>query len=579
MNRITVGSALGTYTPGNGTRDITLSLGYVPTIDQLMYVYNETQDELYYAKAEGLAKCTMAGAVITIDTTFAVLASTDKIHIQLDYPYLVATKDGLTAIETNQTDGTQKTQVVGDDGVALDVKLNPNTLSKELLVNLEGHLCSENSTDTPLGIGEVFTGSGWQDSLDYGVISIDVSADQASATDGLVVQWSNDGITVHNTDSFTILANTNKTFTFGPANRYIRLKYTNGAVGQEVFQLNTLLRRVYVKPSSHRINDAIVGQDDAELVKSVSTGLAPDGTFKNVLVTNTGNQKISIEEFENAISSNSNTQLNVTQFLADGTEGTKIVNSAGLEQYGVHISDVARGKIADRFVIDKFGENADVDVGTEDLWSGGGIWVAPTQARIHQIASTSVNDDGDPAGTGARTITYSGIIADGTRATETKTLNGTTNVPTTNAFTMIDRMEVLTVGNTGSNVGTITATADGDGTVTARIEATQNQTRMAIFQVPTNAQATLYDYYFTINGKTTATTLLTLELKEKKNVANSPWVTKHIEQFNSDVTNDIDHVFNHFKKFSAGSYLKMTVTSNKADASVQGGFSLLVVND
>lgn len=179
---------------------------------------------------------------------------------------------------------------------------NPNTDNNELLVNLQGHQCPENSTTDNLGIGGVFTGSGWQDTLDYGVVSINVSSDQDSAVDGLDIQWSNDGATIRDHDYFTVLANTAKTFTFGPAERYYRVVYTNGGVATTDFHLTSLLRRVYVKPSSHRINDAIVGQDDAELVKAVSTGLAPDGTFKNVLVTNAGNQKISIEEFETDVS-------------------------------------------------------------------------------------------------------------------------------------------------------------------------------------------------------------------------------------------------------------------------------------
>jgi len=184
------------------------------------------------------------------------------------------------------------------------VKENANTNSNELLVNLEGHECPENSTTAQLGADAVFTGSGWQDTLDYGVLSVNITTDQNSATDGLEIQWSDDGISVNDYDYFTILANQSKTFTFGPANRYYRIKYTNGSGGTTTtLSITSLVRRVYVKPSSHRINDSIVGEDDAELVKSVLTGLAPDGAFKNVQVTNAGNQKISIEEFDGAVSS------------------------------------------------------------------------------------------------------------------------------------------------------------------------------------------------------------------------------------------------------------------------------------
>lgn len=87
QNKILVGSDEGQYAPGDGTRTITLSqLSFTPNIDQIAYIYNKTQDKLYYAPAEGIAKCTISGLVITIDSTFGVLATTDDIHIQLWLP-------------------------------------------------------------------------------------------------------------------------------------------------------------------------------------------------------------------------------------------------------------------------------------------------------------------------------------------------------------------------------------------------------------------------------------------------------------------------------------------------------------
>jgi len=50
-------------------------------------------------------------------------------------------------------------------------------------------------------------------------------------------------------------------------------------------------------------------------------GVKPDGTVTDINVTQSGNQKVSLEEFENDVSVNSNKQLKVTQFLEDGIEG------------------------------------------------------------------------------------------------------------------------------------------------------------------------------------------------------------------------------------------------------------------
>jgi len=83
-------------------------------------------------------------------------------------------------------------------GISPNIKNNANSGSNELLVNLEGHQCLENSSNDLLLAGGVFTGLSWQSTLDYGVTSIDISTDQDSATNGLVVQWSHDGVTIDN---------------------------------------------------------------------------------------------------------------------------------------------------------------------------------------------------------------------------------------------------------------------------------------------------------------------------------------------------------------------------------------------
>lgn len=192
------------------------------------------------------------------------------------------------------------------DELIADVKYNVNSGSNELLVNLEGHKCVENSTTEPLDADDVFVGSEWQSTLDYGVVSIAVNADKDSAVDGLIVQWSADQITVGNTDVFTIYANEPKTFTFGPANQYVRIRYVNGSEDQGFFSMQTLMRKVYVKPSSHRIKDNVANDDDAELVKSIIAAEDQNGAYVNVrsVEGTTGNNlKVSLDQVETTTNS------------------------------------------------------------------------------------------------------------------------------------------------------------------------------------------------------------------------------------------------------------------------------------
>ena len=57
MSNIVIGIDQGSYSVGNGTRQVTLSeLDFTPTIDGLLYFFNSTQDIQYFAQAETYAK-------------------------------------------------------------------------------------------------------------------------------------------------------------------------------------------------------------------------------------------------------------------------------------------------------------------------------------------------------------------------------------------------------------------------------------------------------------------------------------------------------------------------------------------
>lgn len=167
----------------------------------------------------------------------------------------------------------------------------------------------------------------------------------------------------------------------------------------------------------------------------------------------------------------------------------------GTSDFGV---DAARGQIGDVSTVNKFGAATDCDSGVAtDVWDGADgststkVFVPPTTARIHAIASTSANDAA--AGTGMQQITVYGIPTDWNQpeTSEDVTMNGTTPVNTVNSYVMIHRMQKKAVGSGGTNAGIITATAATDSTVTAAILAGNRQTLMAIYGIPSGKKLLL----------------------------------------------------------------------------------------
>lgn len=102
-----------------------------------------------------------------------------------------------------------------------------------------------NSTTTPLGVGGVFTGT-FVDMTDYSSVSVMVASNQPSATNGLVFQWSTNGMDIDDeqSHSYASFASEQGRFLYaGVRTRFFRIKYTNGSSVQTFFRLQTLLRR------------------------------------------------------------------------------------------------------------------------------------------------------------------------------------------------------------------------------------------------------------------------------------------------------------------------------------------------
>lgn len=182
------------------------------------------------------------------------------------------------------------------DAVKISGMYIPKSQSRSI-TSIDGFISPTNSTMTPILANATFTGTSI-DTKDYGMVQVATYSDVASASSGLILEFSRDQTNWFWNDIYSIAAMSGKPYSVQTQARWFRVRYINGTTDQGVFHLETTLKPVYVKPSSHRVGDSIIDDDDAELVKSVITGAKPTGDFVNFQATTAGNFKMSVEEYD-----------------------------------------------------------------------------------------------------------------------------------------------------------------------------------------------------------------------------------------------------------------------------------------
>ena len=257
----------------------------------------------------------------------------------------------------------------------------------------------------------------------------------------------------------------------------------------------------------------------------------------------------------------------------------------GTKDFGLEAS---RGNITGITTVNKFGCSTDCDSGTAtDIWDRANstdtqvVWTAPTTARTHQITSTSASDDGDPAGVGANTVRVYGLTGWGTaEVSEDITMNGTADVPTANSYVIIHRMKVLTKGATSVNVGVITATADTDSTVTAQINASQGQSQMAIYGIPSTQTAYMTNYYASLVKSASATTCsMELIVNPEPDVELTNFVIKHLNGMQSDGSNNFPNKFDPPFSIAGPAIIKIRANCSSSNNTVTAGFDLYLITN
>jgi len=145
--------------------------------------------------------------------------------------------------------------------------------------------------------------------------------------------------------------------------------------------------------------------------------------------------------------------------------------------------DITRGKVNGIDYVRKFGKNPAPANGTpETVWDGStaGDYPFLTAPTAITISSSSDFDGNLPANQGAQTVHIYGLLSGTWKpASEIVAVSGTS----VNAYERIYRAHIVTVGNSGVNVGAITMSG-ADAVAYAQILANNGQTLMACYTIP-----------------------------------------------------------------------------------------------
>ncbi len=155
---------------------------------------------------------------------------------------------------------------------------------------------------------------------------------------------------------------------------------------------------------------------------------------------------------------------------------------------------------------------------------------------------------------------------------EVVTMNGVSGQNTAESYVIIFRIRGLTFGVLDTNAGAITAVAATDGTTTAKIQAGNANTLMAIYGVPDNQ-----DFYMTyaMAGALTGSGSNvkvdgTMWANFSPDIDPNWWVVA--ERFKFTQASNWDHPYVPRKKFTGPCMIKLQVAANSNNTPVTGGF-------
>jgi len=185
-----------------------------------------------------------------------------------------------------------------------------------------------------------------------------------------------------------------------------------------------------------------------------------------------------------------------------GVSGNSALLAEELPHSLSHEQLVLEGDYPGRSIVNKFGQNLDIDTATvpEDIWNGGGVYAGfPTgAAEEFEVFSSSASD------TGVLTFTYLPSFTATSYSTATVTLNGTTAVSTGVTGVRMHTAQYYSGTSTTFNLGTLTVRHKiTTANVFCVMPIGRSQTNTGAYTVPFGTIAVVKRLFCRIIGSTT----------------------------------------------------------------------------
>ena len=224
--------------------------------------------------------------------------------------------------------------------------------------------------------------------------------------------------------------------------------------------------------------------------------------------------------------------------------------------------------------INKFGRNILVtDAADEEVWDGAAPYVFPATALMTKLSQTT-----DQTAMRAQTIEIEGLDGDMAYVKQNVVLDGTlttTAVTLGTALKRVFRMRCLSAVVGDSPIRLHNTAENQDYAI---ILAGANQTQMAMYSVPTGKKAYMTGYYATINPGVGNPTALNIAIYVVDNANGYAKQLKHSVGLDLDFTAHIQHDFKPYIEIPAQADVYVVASPTGANADVQAGFDLIVVD-